>query len=339
MAGVITPIVRSAFEGPSPLFLFDANVRGAGKTLLAQSVGCIALGRDLGVSNYSADPEELRKQITAIVIAGDPAILFDNLQGAIGGSTFDRMLTATYWSDRILGTNTTVNLPLRTTWYGTGNNVMLHGDTCRRTLHCRLDVLEENPEDREGFTHPDLMAWIRRERTRLVVASLTIVAAYLKAGRPALGLKPMGSFEGWSDVVRQSVVWAGCPDPCTTRDGLASMADSDTIALGSLLDTFAQFDCERRGFIVSELITRCWGQNGALPTDEVSVAVRSSVESLLGLPAGKPPSSKSLGKKLSGWRRRNVHGRILDAHPNEIRCGSQVWRIAQAGSTHPSTEV
>jgi hypothetical protein len=31
LAGVLTPIARFAFRVPAPLFLMDANVRGAGK--------------------------------------------------------------------------------------------------------------------------------------------------------------------------------------------------------------------------------------------------------------------------------------------------------------------
>ncbi|MCC7408907.1 MAG: bifunctional DNA primase/polymerase, partial [Phycisphaeraceae bacterium] len=38
LAGLLTPLARFAFEGPTPLFLIDANVRGAGKSLLAQTI-------------------------------------------------------------------------------------------------------------------------------------------------------------------------------------------------------------------------------------------------------------------------------------------------------------
>ncbi|MGA2233490.1 MAG: hypothetical protein ABSH22_21505, partial [Tepidisphaeraceae bacterium] len=45
MAALLTPLARHAFRGPAPLFLFDANVRGAGKGLCAQCTAEIILGR------------------------------------------------------------------------------------------------------------------------------------------------------------------------------------------------------------------------------------------------------------------------------------------------------
>ncbi len=42
---------------------------------------------------------------------------------------------------------------------------------------------------------------------------LTILGAYVQAGRPSMNLRHWGSFEGWSDLVRGAVVFAGLPDP------------------------------------------------------------------------------------------------------------------------------
>lgn len=103
LAGLLTPLARFAFEGPTPLFLIDANVRGAGKGLLAQTIGWIVLGREMPVSSYAHDSDEMRKKITAIAIAGDRMLLFDNLEGVFGNDTLDRALTSTRWKDRILG--------------------------------------------------------------------------------------------------------------------------------------------------------------------------------------------------------------------------------------------
>src|SRR5262249_55058908 len=58
IAGLLTPLARFAFDGPTPLFLIDANVRGAGKGLLAQTIGWIVLGREMPVSSYAHDSDE-----------------------------------------------------------------------------------------------------------------------------------------------------------------------------------------------------------------------------------------------------------------------------------------
>ncbi len=40
-------------------------------------------------------PDEMRKKITSIAIAGDNMILFDNLAGVFGNDALDRALTST----------------------------------------------------------------------------------------------------------------------------------------------------------------------------------------------------------------------------------------------------
>jgi hypothetical protein len=167
LAGLLTPLARFAFDGPAPLFLIDANVRGAGKGLLAQTIGQVVLGREMPVSSYAHDPEEMRKKVTAIALAGDRVVHLDNLEGSFGNDVLDRALTATRWKDRILGKSQEVDVPLIPVWYGTRNNVAVAADTARRVTHVRLDVLAERPEERAGFRPPDLLGHLRRERGRL----------------------------------------------------------------------------------------------------------------------------------------------------------------------------
>ena len=58
---------------------------------------------------------------------------------------------------------------------------------------------------------------------------MTILQGYCVAGRPSTGLTPWGSFEGWSALVRQSIVWCGLPDPGDTRQELAGQADVEAV--------------------------------------------------------------------------------------------------------------
>ncbi len=45
LAGVLTPFARYTFYGPAPLFLYDANVAGCGKSLLTDVTSIITAGR------------------------------------------------------------------------------------------------------------------------------------------------------------------------------------------------------------------------------------------------------------------------------------------------------
>jgi hypothetical protein len=254
LAGVLTPAARFAFTGPAPLVLADANIAGAGKGLLVHTIGRIITGRDVAVSGYAHGGDELRKRITSIALAGDRLVLLDNLEGAFGNATLDRLLTATYWKDRILGRNEECNIPLTATWYATGNNVEIAADTARRVIHIRLDTMNEHPDQRTGFRHPTLLEWVDKNRPRLLSAALTILAAYFKAGCPAQ--PPYGSFEGWSALVRQAVVWIGMPDPCLTRVKLMESADVTSGNLSQLVEAWGEY-------------ARCFHGNGGLRVSEM----------------------------------------------------------------------
>jgi hypothetical protein len=331
LAALLTPLARFAFAGPSPMFLIDANIRGAGKGLLAQTIGHIVLGREMPVSSYAHDADEMRKKLTAIAIAGDRMILLDNLEGVFGNDALDRALTATRWKDRILGKSEEVELPLIPAWYATGNNVQVAADTTRRIIHIRLDCLTEKPEERSGFRHQNLLAWIDANRGRLLIAALTILSAYLKRGRASPDLKPFGSFEGWSSVVREAVVWVGLPDPCLTRTKLAESADTTTDALSQLIAAWQQYDWSSVGIVVSELLNMLYpAQREHAPHDEASVAMRAALENLVGCPPGKPPTPRQVGNKLRRFRRRVVGGLFLDVKPERSKQG-MVWQLHAAG--------
>jgi hypothetical protein len=330
-AGLLTPLARFAFDGPSPLFLIDANIRGAGKGLLAQTIGRIALGREMPVSSYAHESEEMRKRITAIAIAGDRTILLDNLEGVFGNDALDRALTSTRWKDRILGRSEEIDLPLFAAWYATGNNVSVAADTARRVIHIRLDVLDERPEERTGFRHPNLMAWVAEHRGRLLASALTVLSAYCKAGRPSQGLTPYGSFEGWSALVREAVVWVGLPDPCLTRIRLAESSDTTAESIGQLVSAWREYDPSDAGVVVSEMMGRLYPAQGQFtPTDAASKAMRLALENVVSCPAGKAPTPRQVGNKLRHFRRRVQDGVFLDFNPNVHNRAGAVWRLCHA---------
>jgi hypothetical protein len=313
LAGLLTPLARFAFEGPSPLFLIDANVRAAGKGLLSQTIGRIVLGREMPVSSYSHDSQEMRKRITACAMAGDRMLLLDNLEGIFGNDAIDRALTSTRWKDRILGKSEEIELPLLATWYATGNNVQVAADTTRRIIHIRLNVPLERPEDRSDFTHPNLLAWLSKHRPQLLADAMTILSAYCNAGRPSQNLTPFGSFEGWSGLVRSAVVWVGLDDPCKTRTLLVESSDTTADALSQLIQAWREIDAFGQGFTVAELISKLYPADRAYaPIDGASVAMRAALENLVGCPPGRTPSIKGVSFKLRSFKCRVIDGCCLD---------------------------
>jgi hypothetical protein len=337
LAGLLTPLARFAFEGPAPLFLIDANVRAAGKGLLSQTIGRIVLGREMPVSSYSHDSQEMRKRITACAMAGDRMLLLDNLEGTFGNDAIDRALTTTRWKDRILGKSEEVELPLLATWYATGNNVQVAADTTRRIIHIRLNVPLERPEDRSDFKHPNLLSWLSRRRGELLADALTILSAYCRAGKPSQGLTPFGSFEGWSELVRSAVVWIGLPDPCLTRTLLAESSDTTADLLTQLLSAWRDYDAYGQGIIIPEMLARLYPQDRAYaPDDAPSTSMRSAIETLIGCPPGRTPTTRQVGNRLKAFRERVINGVYLKTDARRSEKGMR-WLLCQA-ENHPEPE-
>jgi hypothetical protein len=325
LAYILTLLSRQTFDGPSPLFLLDANVRGSGKSLIVDLVSIITSGHDISRMSNPKDDDECRKRITALALAGDRAALIDNVAGNLGCPSLDAALTSTQWKDRILGRSEIVELPLTVTWAATGNNVMLAADTSRRVVHIRLESPEERPEERDGFRHPNIRCHVRENRRALLTDALTIVSAFIKAGKPNQDLPPWGSFEGWSDVVRQAVVWCGLPDPGLTRQELVESSDREANALRQLLLSWAEIDPQGHGLSVGELLTKLAKSSQGFPV------FRDALLEFAPPSKGDLPASRQLGKRLARFRKRVVTGRYLDYR--EGRARARFWFVGSVNKS------
>ncbi len=314
LADLLTLVGRHTYDGPAPLFAIDATTAGTGKGLLADTNFSIAFGKPAYRWPNPASDDEARKRITTLAITGRPAVLIDNVAGVFGSPAMDSALTATSWGDRILGVNKDVQLPLKVVWNLTANNLIVGGDTGRRICPIRLESKDERPEERTGFKHPELLAHVKTHRAELLGACLTILRAWFVAGRPRQPLPAWGSFEAWSAVIRQAIVWLGLPDPADARDAFRTIADRDAASLRELLDGIAALDPEGKGLKAAEIVERA---------DEVT-GLRAALAEL----CGDKLNAKAVGNKLAGIRGRIMGGRYLDAHA--LRGRYQGWLVRSA---------
>lgn len=338
IAGVLTYHARYAYDGPSPMFVVDANVRGSGKNLVVDCASMINTGRPMPRMAHRSDDDEVEKQVTAAMLAGTQLLLIDNVRGALGGKTWEAATTATEWQGRRLGQSELVSGPLLLTLWATANNVELSGDMARRVGHIRLQTEEERPEDRppEKYRHPALLAWVRQNRPRLVRAALTILRAYAVAGFPKQAGVRWGSFEGWASVVAGALVWCGQPDPCRSREALETAATSDASKLGVLIETWRHTfgDTPRKVAEVLRVLTdedarvevaRRKGEEA----EHGFLNLRDAITEICPGRDGRLPSPTALGRKLGHLRGRVVDGRCLD-HVLD-RTGTARWRTRQVG--------
>lgn len=317
LAAVLTEPAKQLFEGPIPAFAIDANIRGSGKTLIAATIHAIHTGQRLAVQTASNDDDEWQKVITSLAIEGATAIVMDNADRAIGNRHLDAALTSTRWKGRLLGSSKTVDMPFRPIWYFTGNNLQYTGDLMRRVVPIRLRSSEEHPEERTEFRHPDLVAYALANRSKLLTAALTILRAYFLAGKPKSQLVPFGSFTGWSDEVRQAVVWLGYADPCVGSRQAAAQADPVREALASVLRSWSEVDPADIGKTAAEIMTAI--EFDSELQNDFAVLCRCQPRDLNG---------NRIGQAL-----KRVRGRVVEGYAIELEGhlrGRTVWKRARS---------
>ncbi len=227
LAALLLPFVRLMIADCTPPHLLEAPVPGAGKGLLADAVSLIALGRPCEPTTVTADEDELRKKITALLAKGQPIILLDNVRGGIESAQLASVFTTPTWSDRLLGQNRMVDLPNRALWLITANNPRLSLEIARRGLRIRLDPHTDRPWQRTGFRHPQLREWVKANRPALVRALLVLVQSWISAGQPR-GAKTLGSFERWAAMMGGLLSHLGIPGFLSNAEELYETADIES---------------------------------------------------------------------------------------------------------------
>lgn len=298
LAIVLTLLTRYAHHGNVPMFVVEGNSQGVGKSLLLDVAATMVMGKPFPRAIFASDSDEMRKKITTLALAGQPAVLFDNVIHTLRGDALAAALTGSEWYDRLLGTNRAFNGSLDVVMLATSNGATYDADLARRVLPIRLHSPEEFPEKRTGFRYPRIIEHVRQHRAELLGAALTVLKAWCDAGQPEQQLPSFGSFEDWSRWVRQPLVWLGFPDPLLTRAELVEATPERAIVAGIIrcaCDIFG--DCEK--FTASDLIAQ-----SATPTGQARTTLRELLTELL----GEKPSPKALGRKLRPWTNRTING-------------------------------
>lgn len=230
LALMLVPFVREFIKGPTPLHVIDATTPGTGKGLLADCCSVVATGRDAGKGPEPRDPDETRKFITSVLVAGASMVVLDNIVGHLDSAPLARVLTAEIWEDRLLGYSRQVRPLNRAVWVATGNNMTLSRELARRAVWIRLEPEQERPELRDDFRHPDLLRWVREQRGPLIAACLILARAWVVNGRPRgseVLERMFGSYESWLDVMGGVLAVAGIEGLLENRDKLTEQGDDE----------------------------------------------------------------------------------------------------------------
>ena len=233
LAAMLTASIRPSLSH-ALMFHVRAHMVGSGKSYLCELITVFATPQRGTPTTFPADDEECRKLLLAELLRAPAVIEFDNLTGdLLAHKSLCTALTSEYMSGRILGVSKTATVNTRALFLSSGNNVGPIRDMTRRCLSISLDPGCETPAGR-SFTRPDLVREVLGERGRYVSAALTIVRAWIVAGRPKTTCKSLAGYGDWSDLCRQPLLWLDCADP--TDSVFEAMAeDPDREILGRLL--------------------------------------------------------------------------------------------------------
>jgi putative DNA primase/helicase len=215
LSGLITPVVRGML-GRVPMHGVSGPAPGIGKSLLVDTASAIATGFTAEALSMSCEKPEQEKRLDAAILEAAPILNLDNVNGRLSSEKLCQIITAERVKIRVLGLSKTVEVESMTSVFLNGINVGLSVELARRTLMCRLDPKMEIPTDRDFESDP--LEAVMANRGRYIADCLTIVMAYIAAGRPSR-LPPKGKeFRAWSDNVRSALVWLGCADPRATME-------------------------------------------------------------------------------------------------------------------------
>ncbi|MGH7390789.1 MAG: hypothetical protein ACREM3_15225 [Candidatus Rokuibacteriota bacterium] len=229
----LLPFVRDLVDGPTPLHFFDKPTPRTGASLLVQVLLHPALGHAPATMTAPGNEDEWRKTLVAKLLKAPTAIVIDNVNVRIRSAALASALTESDVEDRMLRTLDTVSMTVRCAWAMTGINAALSTELAGRTVLSRLDAKVERPEDRRGFKHP-LPQWGEQHRAELVWAALTLVQAWLAAGRPD-GQVVLGRFEAWSRVLGGILDVAQIPGLLGNRRELHALTDVESRAARHVL--------------------------------------------------------------------------------------------------------
>ena len=307
----LLPSVRNMIDGPTPLHGIDATTAGTGKGLLTACICSAFVGTNIAVMPETGSEEEMRKGLLATLMMAPQIVSFDNLKRRLESASLESVLTTGRYADRILGNSEIVSVTVNTIWVATGNNLTASTEMARRLARCRLNANVERPwlRDAEQFKHADLKAWVMEHRGELIRAALTLVRAWIVAGRPKWDGPVLGSYDEWSKIMGSILNFIGI-------DGF----------LSNLNEFYNDADVEHQSF---SNFVKAW--NEKFPFGRVTAGDLFKLAVDAELPLGRG-NERSMQTQL-GLVLRKMKGRIFNnlvIEKGGLLDGCNTWQLEEA---------
>lgn len=304
---------------PRPIVLYVGNKPGTGKSTLA----AMALMPIFGTAATTAIPKDEDRMISTLETVARtrrPYLFFDDVPFGLFNNALYQFVLSRSHSARVMGSNAEFFEEANVTQvFATGNDIKFDDNLKRRTVV--VDLFLDTEVRGRSFERVINTTYLAREevRGRFLSALCALVRNYVEL-RPGLSpeqcgaVRPLESFETWTEVMGLMVQLAGYVDPLAPAD-LAGSGSEDDDELKELLvrvATEAEGDCE---FTRKELFekARQW----------------ELLESLVGMQGDPEPDQKA--NKRWGRRLQKYRGQVfVDGHARRFRFSKRTQRTGQS---------
>ena len=237
----IFPFVRDMIDGNAPGIAIDKQKAGAGAGKLEASLSAIYAGRGTAAMTLPTTPEEMTKVLMPTLRSGSPNIFFDNISGAVYSGELASAMTAPTYQARVLGKSETVEVAVRCQWVIAGIKLSLSDELIRRFALIYIDPKTATPENRTGFRHPEIEAWVRDNRGDLIWACLTLVQNWIANGRQP-GKKDKASYSQWARTMGGILDAAGIKGFLENEKDMKARSSVSDDPVRQLIERLADFD-------------------------------------------------------------------------------------------------
>ena len=197
-----------------PLYYWNANMEGSGKSILAEMVLAPVYGHcetgDFGQG------DEFLKRLMARALSYSSYFFMDDVAGFVRSQALNRWVVQAYWTDRRMHSHEEMKVPKRCMTMITGNGATLSEDIVRRSVIIDL-FSEKSAAERlkeRGEKNEVTSEWLSAPATRgKMLGALWAMVQYWATEGMARASRPIPSFVTWSSVVGGIVETCGFGDP------------------------------------------------------------------------------------------------------------------------------
>lgn len=315
ISAMLTAVIRPSLP-TAPAYHMQAHQLASGKSFLTSLICCFSSSTAPSAVGFPTNDEECQKLLLANLLESPAAIVFDNLTtDLIPYKSLCSALTEEFLTGRLLGVSKTATVSTRTLILSSGNNVGPIKDMARRCIAIHLDPKVDTPASKEYANDPVKM--VRKSRERYVSLAITIIKAWIAAGKPISKCSALASYERWSELIRQPLLWLELPDPAT-RVFEQLNVDPDRELLSRLIDAWDQHFSNKPTMIREAVELTVFMQNSAQELKEVFREIAEERGEI---------NRRRLGRWIARHKGQVVNGRRLEKV--STKNSAEKWQVVQ----------